>query len=104
MSKRDNTKGAISLFRHILDSDMPESELSDDRLSKEAQILLGGGTASTARTIGYISYYIMAKPEIRSRLQEELKKVMGAYPEQTPTLAELERLPYLQALIKEGLR
>lgn len=104
MSKRDITKGAVSLFHHILDSDLPESELSDDRLAKEAQILLGGGTASTARTIGYISYYVLARPEIRSRLQDDLKEVMGTYPEQIPTLAELERLTYLQALIKEGLR
>lgn len=102
--KRDNTKGTVSLFHHIFDSEMPESELSDDRLAKEAQVLLGGGTASTARTIGYISYYILANPAIRSKLQEELRPVMGTYPEHTPTLAELERLPYLQALIKEGLR
>ena len=83
---------------------MPESELSDERLAKEAQVLMGAGTASTARTIGYICYYILAKPHIYSRLQGELKIVMAAYPQQVPSLAELEKLPYLQALIKEGLR
>ena len=103
ISKGD-TKGAVSLFHHLLDSDMPASELSDERLAKEAQVMLGAGTATTARTIGYISYYILAKPQIRSRLQEELKEVMANYPERIPSLAELERLPYFQALIKEGLR
>ena len=83
---------------------MPDSELSDIRLAKEAQVLLGGGTASTAGTIWYISYYILAVPHIRSRLQEELEPVMANYPEQIPSLAELEKLSYLQALIKEGLR
>lgn len=103
-AKHDNLEGHGSLFHHILNSDMPESELSDERLAKEAQVLLGGGTASTARTIGYISYYILARPTIRSKLQEELKDVMAAWPQHVPSLTELERLPYLQGLIKEGLR
>ena len=97
-------KAHTSLFHHILNSEMPKSELSDERLAKEAQVLMGGGTASTARTIAYISYYILAKPHIHSRLQRELKAVMAAYPQKVPSLAELEKLPYLQALIKEGLR
>lgn len=98
------SKAHTSLFHHILSSEMPESELSDERLAKEAQVLMGGGTASTARTIAYISYYILAKPHICSRLQGELKPAMATYPQRVPSLAELERLPYLQALIKEGLR
>ena len=100
----DGSKAHTSLFHHILGSEMPESELSDERLAKEAQVLMGGGTASTARTIAYISYYIIAKPHICSRLQGELKAVMATYPQRVPSLAELEKLPYLQALIKEGLR
>ncbi|KAL8767783.1 MAG: hypothetical protein Q9194_005881 [Teloschistes cf. exilis] len=105
-SKADfpGSQGPVSLFKHILNSDMPESELSDERLAKEAQLLLGAGTASTARTIGYISYYILSRPEIRARLEQELEKTMASYPADVPSLAALERLPYLQSLIKEGLR
>lgn len=94
----------ISLFRHIVNSDMPESELSVDRLSKEAQVLLGAGTVSTARTLDFITYYILANQNVRATLQAELKDVMATYPEKIPSWAELEKLPYLQALIKEGLR
>ncbi|KAI4267281.1 MAG: hypothetical protein L6R38_008318 [Xanthoria sp. 2 TBL-2021] len=101
---KGGSHGHTTLFNHILDSEMPESELSDERLAKEAQVLLGGGTASTARTITYISYYILAYPHIGAKLQQELREVMASYPRQVPCLTELERLPYLQALIKEGLR
>ena len=94
----------ISLFHYICDSDMPESERSDERLAKEAQVLMGGGTASTARTLSFISYYLLAQPDIRSKLEQELKGPMAKYPENVPTWAELERLPYLQAIIKEALR
>ena len=95
---------SVSLFRYIVNSDMPESELSVERLTKEAQVLLGAGTASTARTLDFISYYILSNPHIRSRLGEELKDVMANYPKEVPSWAQLEKLPYLQAIINEGLR
>ena len=108
--KLENDKKGIrvgdgtSLFRYIVNSDMPESERSDERLAKEAQVLLGGGTATTARTMGFISYFILTNPSIRSRLEKELEKPMSRYPRVVPTWAELEKVPILQALIKEGLR
>ena len=100
----NNKKDGTSLFRYIVNSDMPESERSDERLAKEAQVLLGGGTATTARTMSFISYFILANPSIRSRLENELREPMSRYPEIVPTWTELEKVPILQALIKEGLR
>lgn len=83
---------------------MPESERSPERLAKEAQVLLGGGTASTARTIAFASFYIVDRPDIRSRLRDELRETMAGWPERVPSWAELERVTYLQAIIKESLR
>lgn len=109
-TKLDNEKqglikgNCLSLFDHIVNSEMPESESSDERLAKEAQVLMGGETASTARTLGFVSYYILANPDIRGQLREELAELMSQYPEAVPTWVELERLPYLQALIKEAFR
>jgi cytochrome P450 len=67
-------------------------------------VLFGGGTTTTARTMGIMYYYILANPHMRERLGEELKGIMADYPHQLPTWQEVERLPYLQAMIKEGLR
>ncbi|KAK4222262.1 cytochrome P450 [Podospora fimiseda] len=93
-----------SLFHHIVASDMPESERSEERLAKEAQVLLGGGTASTARTIGFASFYILTQPELRANLEAELRDVMSDWPTRVPTWTTLEQLPLLQAIIKESLR
>lgn len=103
---RDSTLGGgrITLFRHIINSDLPASELSDERLSREAQVLIGSGTITTAGTMAFLVYYIASNPAIKKRLQEELKPVMADYPRKKPTWAQLEKLPYLQALIKETLR
>jgi cytochrome P450 len=54
--------------------------------------------------MGIMYYYILANPHMRERLGEELKGIMADYPHQLPTWQEVERLPYLQAMIKEGLR
>ncbi|KAF1962999.1 cytochrome P450 [Byssothecium circinans] len=94
----------ISVFRHVADSDMPEADRSELRLAREAQVLLGGGTASTARTVGFASYYILSNPDMHARLQHELKDTMADWPQRIPTWSELEKLPFLQAILKESLR
>jgi cytochrome P450 len=94
----------ISLFRHIAASDMLESDRSEERLVREAQVLLGAGTASTARTIGFASYYILSRFKLKSALKEELSEIMREWPNRVPTWAQLERLQLLQAIIKESLR
>ncbi|KAF2008686.1 cytochrome P450 [Aaosphaeria arxii CBS 175.79] len=93
-----------SIFRHIANSDMPESEKSEERLAKEAQVLMGGGTASTSRTIKFASFYILSVPDLQSRLRDELAVTMQDWPAYVPTLADLERLPLLQGIVKESLR
>jgi cytochrome P450 len=102
LSKSANDRS--SLFHHIAASDMLASERSEQRLVKEAQVLLGAGTASTARTIGFASYYILSRPSLRAALKEELSEIMNEWPNHIPTWAQLERLPLLQGIIKESLR
>jgi cytochrome P450 len=50
-----------------------------------------------------IAYHVAANTDIRVKLHDELKKVFLS-PEDEPSLQELERLPYLTAVIQEGLR
>lgn len=93
-----------SLFHWIVNSDMVESELADERLAKEAQVIQSAGSTSTARTLSHITFYILATPRIRERLKEELRDVMAGWPDRVPSWVELENVQYLQAIIKEGLR
>jgi cytochrome P450 len=75
---------------------------TSDRLAEEAAVLLSAGTDSSANTLSAITYHLLADPEKAQRLRAELKH---AVPEgQLPTFAQLETLPYLSAVIQEGLR
>lgn len=107
-AKQERTKSEIqpsdSIFRKIAQLDLPESELDTERLTKEAQALFGAATVAVARTFDNIAYYALATPRIRTALTKELASLMENYPQRLPTLAELERLPYLQGVVLEGLR
>ncbi|KZL77279.1 cytochrome p450 [Colletotrichum incanum] len=100
----DDKMKCETLFDHIVNSDLPESEKSVERLASEAQVVMGAGTVTTARTMDYLAVHILLNDHIHKHLQEELKAPMKDFPERIPTLAELERLPFLQACIKEALR
>ncbi|KAI1335896.1 putative cytochrome P450 [Xylariaceae sp. FL0016] len=92
--------GRLTLFRYLVnESGLPEEDLTVDRLTKEAQILLGAGSVFTARTFHFIIFYLLSNAHMRERLENELRD-LG----ERPTWSQLEKLPYLQAVIKEGLR
>ncbi|KAL4914352.1 putative cytochrome P450 [Aspergillus aurantiobrunneus] len=93
-----------SVFRHVLSSDMPDSERETERLAREALQLFGAGTATLVRAFSVMFYYLLSNPTMKNRLQEELKDIMADYPNKKPTWQELERLPYLRGTVKEGLR
>ena len=58
--KEDNDRKGVktedygSVFLHLANSDMPASERAPERLLKEAQVLLAGGTATTSHTLGLV--------------------------------------------------
>jgi len=95
-----------TLFQELVSSDsgLPESERSIQRLTTEAQVLLGAGTVTTTRTLTYLATHILLDDRVKKRLQEELRDPMAGFPERVPSLTELERLPYLRACNQEGLR
>lgn len=63
-------------------------------LYEESQALMFGGADTTGTTLMHGSFYVMTKADVRKKLVAELRE---AWPEldQPPSLAVLERLPYL---------
>ena len=91
-----------TIFHGMLQSDLPESEKSSARLADEAMNLLSAGTDSTANTLAVIVYHLLSNPDKLQKLQAELR---GALPPDSLTdFSKIETLPYLSAVIQEGLR
>ncbi|ERF75990.1 hypothetical protein EPUS_01356 [Endocarpon pusillum Z07020] len=100
---QDKLNGNGTVFHGLLNSDLPPSEKTDQRLRQEAQLLVLAGQDTTAYTLSSLTYELLANHEILQKLKEELE---GALPDlNTPfTSAQLEQLPYLTGIIQEGIR
>lgn len=95
-------EGARTIFHGLLQSDLPESEKSSARLAEESQNLLAAGTDSTANTLTAITYHLLSDPDKLQRLQAELRSVVPKG--SLPKFSDVENLPYLSAVVQEGLR
>ncbi|KAI9713564.1 MAG: hypothetical protein M1820_000946 [Bogoriella megaspora] len=95
--------GHSTIFHTLLESDLPPQEKDVDRLTHEAWSLLSAGSHTTALFLKTAAYHIQANQHVRTKLLEELRTVMPNRNDR-PELADLERLPYLTAVVQEGLR
>lgn len=82
---------------------MRPQEKDTDYLQDEAQTIIGAGTVTTAHILAIMTFYITNNPKILARLQEELSTVMSEQ-NPSPKWQRLEQLPYLTAVITEGMR
>lgn len=108
-AKRNKANGSDisarpTVIRHLINCKLPLSELHDDRLCQEVQSIIGAGSFTPASTLTFISYQLIANERIRSTLKQELGPIMIGYPKKIPSWSQLEQLPYLCGVIKEGLR
>ncbi|KAK4166703.1 putative cytochrome P450 E-class, group IV [Cladorrhinum sp. PSN259] len=92
------------LIETILLSDLPDSQKTRSRLATEASVVLAAGGITTMRMLTIIAYYLLADPAKEKRMRYELAPLMAGYPNNKPRWADLEKLPYLAACVKEALR
>lgn len=91
----------------IVNSDaIPESDKTTDRITQEARTLVGAGSETTGNTLETIAFHVLANPNKLRRLKEELAHAVKGSKGKDPLTRynTLQRLPYLKAVIKEGLR
>ncbi|CAG5157023.1 uncharacterized protein ALTATR162_LOCUS4816 [Alternaria atra] len=92
-----------TIFASLLQSDLALGDKGPKRLSEEAQAVLGAGTETTSWALAVITYHLLTRPEILAKLTQELENAVED-PLHLPGWSNLETLPYLGAVIQEGLR
>jgi cytochrome P450 len=93
-----------TIFAQILSSDLPEQELTDQRLIDEGVLIATAGSETTSWAITITTYHLMKDPEVLRKMREELAKVEIPDGQPVASWTTLEKLPYLTAVLKEGLR
>ena len=93
-----------TIYAQILSSDLPESELSDQRLIDEGTLIATAGSETTAWAITITTYHLIQNPKILAKLRAELATATIPPGCNVAPWSSLEKLPYLTAVLKEGLR
>ncbi|KAH8675047.1 cytochrome P450 [Ilyonectria robusta] len=77
-------------------------KFSDDAAAYISGSLLEAGSDTTSGTLyGYI-LALLVWPDVQTRVQEEIDRVVG--PDRLPTIDDYENLPFVRCCIKESLR
>ncbi|KAH8651124.1 cytochrome P450 [Xylariales sp. PMI_506] len=92
-----------TIFHTLRHSDLAPEEKTLERLCDEGEILTGAGSETTAQTLTRLLFYLKHEPRILLRLQGELDHAIPNA-SNIPPWSELQQLPYLTAVVREGLR
>ena len=92
-----------TIFHELLNSNLPDSEKSVERLTDEAQVIIGAGQETLAWILTVITCHLLSNPSVLRHLKTELQTAIPNPDISTPE-ATLANLPYLTGVLKEGLR
>ncbi|KUJ11165.1 cytochrome P450 [Mollisia scopiformis] len=102
-SQKHQDVNHATIFSEILQSKRPPQENSKERLFNEAQTVVSAGVETTAWTMSVTFFHLLNNPEIMQKLNKEIEEAWTD-PDVPLDLPTLEALPYLTAVIQEGLR
>lgn len=101
--KRVARQGAITrtdFFANLLSE--KATNVSEDWLIAQANVLVIAGSDTTATALATIVYFLTKHPQQLGRLQDEIRSTF--VDAESMTDSKLQSLPYLAAVIEEGLR
>lgn len=90
----------LSMLMHARDAETGES-MNDLQLRDEVTTILLAGHETTAVALSWTFHLLSQNPAAEERLRGELAAVLAG---RAPTVADLEKLPYLRMVIDESLR
>ncbi|KAJ5525455.1 cytochrome P450 [Penicillium frequentans] len=100
----DDEQKKRAIYPAMLANDkLPASEKETKRLQDEATFFMLAASDAPSQALAITTFHILENPEVFGKLRDEL---FSAFPEVTSILSleELEPLPYLTAVLREGLR
>ncbi|KAF2447649.1 benzoate 4-monooxygenase cytochrome P450 [Karstenula rhodostoma CBS 690.94] len=92
-----------TIFEALLSDSLPPEEKTLQRMTDEGFVIIAAGLETTARYLTNITTHLILRPDCLARLRAELKMAMPTLGDCPPSIV-LENLPYLSAVVHEGLR
>jgi cytochrome P450 len=92
------------LLKRVLVGDKTVQPLTDDEICAEIGSLMIGGTDTTSVTLTYICWELAKRPDIQKQLRAELVRARKHPDTDVLVYADVEHLPFFDAVVTEGLR
>ncbi|RFU78097.1 cytochrome p450 [Trichoderma arundinaceum] len=92
-----------TIINAILESKLSPADKEFDRVFEEVSMMAGAGFETTAGALRLILFHVYSNPEILKKLRAELLAAGLSLPDNLE-LKSLEQLPYITAVIMEGMR
>ena len=89
-----------TVFKEMLDSDLPPAEKSVERLYQDGFALVTAGMETMSYALQLAIFHVLNNPAVHKKLCDELLTNIPD-PAYIPHEIELEKLPYLTAIITE---
>ncbi|MEL6525627.1 MAG: cytochrome P450 [Chloroflexota bacterium] len=89
----------LATLMHTVDED--GNMLSDDDLIGQVNVLFLAGHETSANALTWTLFLLSQHPDIYRNVRDELAGVLGG---DAPTIEQLGKLPYLEAVINESMR
>ncbi|KAF1952599.1 cytochrome P450 oxidoreductase OrdA-like protein [Byssothecium circinans] len=90
-----------SYVERLLRANPNDAEVKMDT-EQSAAALYAGGADSTAAGLSFFFLAMTAFPDVQAKAREEIDRVVG--PDRLPGFQDRDKLPYIEAVIKETLR
>lgn len=91
----------LSMLLAAVDDAGDGGQLTDRQVRDEATTLLLAGHDTSAAALEWLCYLLAAHPEVAARCRQEVRDVLG---DRDAGIADLPRLNYITAVVKETLR
>ncbi|MGQ9768480.1 MAG: cytochrome P450, partial [Anaerolineae bacterium] len=103
LSAREGGGGEVDLLSMLMAARNPDTGegMTEQQLRDEVITTVIAGHETVASALAWTWYLLAEHPEAEATLHAELAEVLGGRP---PTVDDLSRLPYTQAIFEEALR
>lgn len=87
-------KAEGTIFQALLDSDLPASDKTVERLTQEAMNIVGAGFETTGKALSFVTFFVYSDPEVLRKLRKEIEACESKSGGRLDLIA-LEKLAYL---------
>ncbi|CAJ1939635.1 unnamed protein product [Sphenostylis stenocarpa] len=104
--KQAQEEGVVSYVDTLLNLQLAEEKrnLNEGEIVTLCNEFLNGGTDTTSTALQWIMANLVKYPHVQERLVDEIREVLGERDQREVKEEDLQKLPYLKAVILEGLR